>query len=34
MAQLLIPAGYKPLLDLQQTELAIKKNKDFFDFVD
>ncbi len=31
MAQLLIPAGYKPLLDLQQTELAIKKIKDFFE---
>ena len=27
MAQLLTPAGYKPLLDLQQTELAIKKVK-------
>ena len=31
MAQLLTPAGYKPLLDLQQTELAIKKVKDFFE---
>ena len=31
MAHLLIPAGYKPLLDLQQTELAIKKIKDFFE---
>jgi aspartate--ammonia ligase len=31
MAQLLTPAGYRPLLDLQQTELAIKKIKDFFE---
>lgn len=31
MAQLITPAGYKPLLDLQQTELAIKKVKDFFE---
>ena len=31
MAQLITPADYKPLLDLQQTELAIKKVKDFFE---
>ncbi|MBR4677341.1 MAG: aspartate--ammonia ligase [Bacteroidales bacterium] len=31
MAKLLKPEGYKPLLDLQQTELAIKKIKDFFE---
>ncbi len=31
MAQLITPAGYRPLLDLQQTELAIKKVKDFFE---
>lgn len=30
MSKLVIPAGYKPLLDLKQTELAIKKIKDFF----
>lgn len=30
MSKLIIPAGYKPLLDLKQTELAIKKIKDFF----
>jgi aspartate--ammonia ligase len=31
MGQLIKPAGYKPILDLQQTELAIKKVKDFFE---
>ena len=31
MGRLLKPANYKPLLDLQQTELAIKKVKDFFE---
>ena len=31
MGQVLKPAGYKPILDLQQTELAIKKVKDFFE---
>ncbi len=30
MSKLLKPAGYTPQLDLQQTELAIKKIKDFF----
>ena len=30
MGKLLKPQGYTPLLDLQQTELAIKKIKDFF----
>ncbi|MCF0182886.1 MAG: aspartate--ammonia ligase [Bacteroidaceae bacterium] len=30
MSKLLIPEGYKPLLNLQQTEQAIKKIKDFF----
>ena len=30
MSKLLKPAGYKPLLDLKQTEMAIKKIKDFF----
>jgi aspartate--ammonia ligase len=30
MSKLLKPEGYTPLLDLQQTELAIKKIKDFF----
>ena len=30
MSKLLKPEGYRPLLDLQQTELAIKKIKDFF----
>ncbi len=30
MSKLLKPQGYTPLLDLQQTELAIKKIKDFF----
>lgn len=30
MSKLQIPDGYKPLLDLKQTELAIKKIKDFF----
>ena len=30
MSKLLKPANYKPLLDLKQTELAIKKIKDFF----
>ncbi len=30
MSRLFAPEGYKPLLDLNQTELAIKKIKDFF----
>jgi len=30
MSQLQIPAGYKPLLNLKQTELGIKQIKDFF----
>lgn len=30
MSKLVIPEGYRPLLDLKQTELAIKKIKDFF----
>ena len=30
MGKLIKPEGYKPQLDLQQTELAIKKIKDFF----
>ncbi len=30
MSYLKIPAGYKPLLDIKQTELGIKKIKDFF----
>ncbi|MBR1682671.1 MAG: aspartate--ammonia ligase [Bacteroidaceae bacterium] len=30
MSQLIKPQGYTPVLDLQQTELAIKKIKDFF----
>ena len=30
MSKLLIPEGYKPLLNLKQTEQAIKKIKDFF----
>lgn len=30
MSYLFKPAGYKPLLDLQQTELGISKIKDFF----
>lgn len=30
MSKLIKPEGYSPLLDLQQTELAIKKIKDFF----
>lgn len=30
MSKLIIPAGYKALLDLKQTEQAIKKIKDFF----
>lgn len=30
MSKLIIPEGYCPLLDLKQTELAIKKIKDFF----
>ena len=28
---LLIPSGYKPELNIRQTELAIKKVKDFFE---
>lgn len=31
MGQLFKPENYKPVLDLQQTELAIKKIKDFFE---
>ncbi len=30
MSYMIKPAGYKPLLDLKQTELAIKQVKDFF----
>lgn len=30
MSYLIIPKGYKPLLDLKQTELGIKKVKEFF----
>ena len=30
MSHLIIPKNYHPALDLQQTELAIKKIKDFF----
>lgn len=30
MSQLFIPKGYKPLLNLKQTELGIKRIKDFF----
>lgn len=30
MSQLFIPKGYKPLLSLKQTEIGIKKIKDFF----
>lgn len=30
MSNLIIPTGYKPLLNLRQTELGIKKIKDFF----
>jgi aspartate--ammonia ligase len=30
MSNLIIPKGYKPLLNLRQTELGIKKIKDFF----
>ena len=30
MSQLIIPKNYKAALDLQQTEIAIKKIKDFF----
>lgn len=26
-----LPAGYKPLLDIRQTQVAIKKVKDFFE---
>ena len=29
MSNLIIPKGYKPLLNLRQTELGIKKIKDF-----
>ncbi len=31
MAKLFIPEGYKPKLDLLQTEVAIKETKDFFE---
>ena len=30
MSQLILPHGYRPLLDQRQTELAIKQIKDFF----
>ncbi len=30
MSNLIVPKGYKPLLNLRQTELGIKKIKDFF----
>ena len=30
MSRLQIPEEYRPVLDLKQTELAIKKIKDFF----
>ena len=30
MSYLIKPAGYKAILNLQQTELGIKKIKDFF----
>ncbi len=30
MSQLILPAGYKPLIDLRQTEQGIKQIKDFF----
>ena len=30
MSQLIIPKGYRPILDIKQTELGIKKIKDFF----
>lgn len=30
MSRLITPIGYKPLLDIKQTELGIKKIKDFF----
>ena len=30
MSKLIKPAGYKPLLDKHQTELGIKRIKDFF----
>lgn len=30
MSKLFIPKGYKPLLSLKQTEIGIKKIKDFF----
>lgn len=30
MSQLIIPKGYQPILDIKQTELGIKKIKDFF----
>ena len=30
MSYLIIPKDYKPLLDLKQTELGIKKVKEFF----
>ena len=30
MSKLIIPQGYKAALSLQQTEIAIKKIKDFF----
>ena len=30
MSYLIIPEGYDPILNLQQTELGIQKIKDFF----
>jgi aspartate--ammonia ligase len=32
MSYLKIPKNYKPLLDARETELGIKKVKDFFKF--
>ena len=31
MSQLIIPEGYRSLLTLRQTQIAIKKVKDFFE---
>ena len=31
MGKLYVPDGYKTLLDIRQTEIAIKKVKDFFE---
>ena len=30
MEHLITPAGYKPVLDLRETQVAIKEIKDFF----